>query len=298
MVCSISSRAATPKATKGCLLTCIIETLSILGFMIDITEDSHVHTNLCHHARGEMEEYVQAAIERGLRRLVFLEHLEADITYFESTWLTDDDFDYYHEEGQRLKGKYSENIEIGLGVEVGYNPKGKEELLKRLSRHSWDRVGISYHFLETGSGHLNMVSRKQENIDALDQFGVEKVICMYYCGLRQAVEDIPGNLLCHLDAVLRHHPSIQFTDEHERLIDDLLDAVARKNMAVEVNTSGYRLKNEPFPSRSFLNKAIKRGIPLVAGSDAHRPEDVGRYFDRLPGLIEDLVGSSQSAVDS
>jgi len=256
--------------------------------MIDITEDSHVHTNLCHHARGTMEEYVQVAIQRGLRRITFLEHMEAGIDYFESTWLTDKDFDYYLAEGQRLKEKYRENIEIGLGVEVGYNPKGKEELLQRLSRHSWDRVGISYHFLETVNGHLNMVSRKQENIDALDQFGVEKVIRIYYGGLRQAVEELPGNILCHLDAVLRHHPSIRFTDEHMRLIDDLLDAVARKNMAVEVNTSGYRLKNEPFPSRYFLKKAIKRGIPLVAGSDAHRPEDVGRYFDRLPGLVKDL----------
>lgn len=257
--------------------------------MIDITEDSHVHTNLCHHARGEMEEYVQAAIERGLHRLIFLEHLEAGINYFESTWLTDADFDYYHREGQRLKAKYQGELEIGLGVEVGYNPKGKEELLQRLASHSWDRVGISYHFLETDNGHLNMVSRKQANINALDRIGVENVIRLYYGGLRQAVEELPVNLLCHLDAVLRYHPSLQFTDEHIRLIDDLLDAVARKNMAVEVNTSGYRLKNEPFPSQYFLKKAIKRGIPLVAGSDAHRPEDVGRYFDRLPGLIKSLT---------
>jgi len=256
--------------------------------MIDISEDGHAHTSLCHHARGEMEEYVQAAIDCGLRRLIFLEHLETGINYFESTWLTDDDFDYYHREGQRLKKKYRQDIEIGLGVEVGYNPKGKEELLQKLSRHCWDRVGISYHFLETGSGHLNMVSRKQENIDALDEFGVEKVLHLYYRGLRQAVEELPGNILCHLDAVLRHHPSIPFTDEHIQLIDDLLDAVARKNMAVEINTSGYRLRSEPFPSQYFLKKVIKRGIPIVAGSDAHRPEDVGRFFDRLPGLIEEI----------
>lgn len=256
--------------------------------MIDITEDGHVHTNLCHHARGEMEEYVQAAIEFGLRRIVFLEHLEAGINNLESTWLTDNDFEYYHREGRRLKAKYQGKLEIGLGVEVGYNPKGKAELLQKLARHSWDRVGLSYHFLETDNGHLNMVSSKQENIAALDKFGVEKVIQLYYEGLRQAVEELPGNLLCHLDAVLRHHPPIQFTDEHIRRIDDLLDAVARKNMAVEVNTSGYRLKNEPFPAQYLLKKVIKRGIPLVAGSDAHRPEDVGRYFDRLPGVVKDL----------
>jgi HisJ family histidinol phosphate phosphatase len=57
--------------------------------MLDISEDGHVHTNLCHHALGAMEDYVQAAIDRGLRKIIFLEHLEAGIEYFESTLLTD-----------------------------------------------------------------------------------------------------------------------------------------------------------------------------------------------------------------
>ena len=59
-------------------------------------------------------------------------------------------------------------------------------------------------------------------------------------------------------------------------------------MAIEVNTSGYTTKNEPYPSLAILKKAVARKIPLVAGSDAHRPEDVGRYFDKLPQLMEQL----------
>ena len=256
--------------------------------MIDTTIDGHVHTKLCHHARGKMEDYVQAAIKRGLEKLIFLEHLEVGINYFESTWLTEDDFIYYHEEGRRLQEKYQGSLEIGLGIEVGYNPSYIEEIKRRLALHSWDRIGISYHFLATDSVHLNLVSSKQINIDALDDLGVNEVVKRYYKNLQEAVEKLPGQVLCHIDAVLRHHPKIETTPEHDRLIDDLLDAVARNNMSLEVNTSGYKIKDEPFPSLSILKKAIKRNIPLVAGSDAHRPEDVGRYFDRLPGLIEEL----------
>ena len=142
--------------------------------------------------------------------------------------------------------------------------------------------------MDTGSGHLNLVSSKQINIDALDKFGVEKVVSRYYKELLDAVEKLPGQVLCHIDAVMRHHPNVILTPGHNALVDDLLDAVARNNMSLEVNTSGYKIKDEPFPSLSILKKAIKRNIPLVAGSDAHRPEDVGRYFDRLPGLIEEL----------
>jgi histidinol-phosphatase (PHP family) len=262
---------------------------------IDTTIDGHVHTKLCHHARGEMEEYVQSAIKRGLRKLIFLEHLEVGITYFESTWLTEDDFDFYHEEGTRLPEKYQDRIEIGLGIEVGYSPHFIEEIKRRLALHSWDRIGISYHFLKTDSGHLNLVSSKQINIDALNRYGVDKVVSRYYQDLLEAVEKLPGQVLCHIDAVLRHHQNIVITPEHNALIDELLDSVARNNMALEVNTSGYRIKDEPYPSLSILKKAVQRDIPLVAGSDAHRPEDVGRHFEKLPELMEKLVGSSQSA---
>ncbi|KPK30574.1 MAG: hypothetical protein AMK70_13875 [Nitrospira bacterium SG8_35_1] len=260
--------------------------------VIDTTVDGHVHTNLCHHARGEMEEYVLSAINRGLRKLFFLEHLEVGVNYFESTWLTADDFDFYHKEGKRLQEKYRNSIEIGLGVEVGYNPRCLDEIQQRLSLHTWDRIGISYHFLETDAGHLNMVSSKQINIDRLDQYGVDEVVCRYYSDLQEAVAKLPGQVLCHIDAVLRHHPSVIPTPEHSELIDELLDGVARKKMAVEVNTSGYRKKDEPYPSLSILKKALERNIPLVAGSDAHRPEDVGRYFDRLPGLAQELAQSN------
>ena len=256
--------------------------------LIDTCVDGHVHTNLCHHARGEMEDYVLSAIDKGLSKIIFLEHLEVGINYFESTWLTDADFDYYHAEGKRLQDKYKDIIAIGLGVEVGYNPGNLIEIRQRIARHAWDRIGISYHFLETGSGYYNMVSSKQFNIDALDQFGVDKVVNRYYQSLLEAVEKLPGQVLCHIDAVLRHHPRVLFTPEHYDRINKLLDAVAKNNMAIEVNTSGYKTKNEPYPSLTILRKAVNRKIPLVAGSDAHRPEDVGRYFDRLPELARKL----------
>ncbi len=253
--------------------------------VIDTTVDGHVHTRLCHHARGEMEDYVVSAIDRGLNKIFFLEHLEVDINYFESTWLTDADFDYYHAEGKRLQDKYKDIIAIGLGVEVGYNPRNLKQIRQKLARHAWDRIGISYHFFETNSRHYNMVSRKQVNVDTLDQFGVDKVINIYYQNLLEAVENLPGQVLCHIDAVLRHHPEVSFTTEHYDRIDKLLAAVAKKNMALEVNTSGYKTRDEPYPSLTILKKAVNRKIPLMAGSDAHRPEDVGRFFDRLPELM-------------
>jgi histidinol-phosphatase (PHP family) len=256
--------------------------------VLDITVDGHIHTRLCHHASGEMEDYVLAGIERGLRQIIFLEHLEVGVNYFESTWLTDDDFAYYHAEGKRLQEKYQGVITVGLGVEVGYNPRYLKEIRQRLALHTWDRIGISYHFLETDAGYLNMVSSKQVNIDRLRQFGVDEVLKRYYSTLLEAVEKLDGNVLCHIDAALRHNPELRLKPEHYELLDQVLDAIARKNMALEINTSGYKTRNTPYPAPIIIKKALERDVALVAGSDAHRPADVGRYFERLPELMKEL----------
>jgi histidinol-phosphatase (PHP family) len=252
---------------------------------IDTATDGHVHTFLCHHARGTMEEYVEAALERGLRKIVFLEHLEAGITYFEPTWLSEADFEFYRTEGRRLQEKYQGRLEIGLGVEVGYNPRRQEEIAAFLSRHRWDRIGISYHFLEVDGRHYNVVSKREENLAALAGVGIEEVVSAYFTGLLEAITGLAGDVLCHLDAVLRHHPDLRFGEAHLRQIDEILAAMRRRGMALEVNTSGFPLRNETFPTVSILRRAVAMGIPLAAGSDAHRPEEVGRHFDRLPDLL-------------
>ncbi len=254
---------------------------------IDTSIDGHVHSRLCHHAKGELEEYVLAGVERGLAKIIFLEHFEAGISYFESTWLTAADFAYYHQEVERLQKKYQGVIEIGAGVEVGFNPNCIDETIEFLKGYQWDRVGLSYHFLETKKDHVNMVSRRQGNLDIMGRIGVDDVISAYFQGLYQAVNSIPADVLCHLDAVLRHYPAISFNDVHYEMIWRIFAVMQEKDIALEINTSGFDLRGEPYPGFALIKQAQKKGIRLVAGSDAHRPRDVGRYFDALPErLIE------------
>lgn len=254
---------------------------------IDIFCDGHIHTPLCRHAAGTMEEYVCAAIARGLRRIIFLEHMECGIDYFDTTWLSEDEFDDFFKEGHRLREKYQADLEIGLGVEVGYNPACKDELAERLARRKWDRIGVSFHYFRHPAlpHHLNLVSRKKWNIDAMFKVGGNALLDQYFDTLTEAVHNLPGTVLCHLDAGLRYLPSLRLNKDHVHKIATLLDAVKAKAMQVEINTSGIPIRGEPFPAVQFVEMAIKRGIGLVAGSDAHRPEDVGRYFDKLPAFL-------------
>ena len=257
---------------------------------IDFSSDGHVHTRLCKHAGGTMEEYVKAAIAAELRHLVFLEHLEEGIEYLERTWLREDDFDYYFKEGNRLKEVYGEYIEIGLGVEVGYNPDCPEKILTRLSARKWDRVGLSYHFyrLPENGRHLNFLSRKQNNITAFLRNDAPALLGHYFSTLIEAVQIIPADVLCHLDAGLRHVPGLCLNNEHRDLIDELLYQLKEAAMKLELNTSGYETREMPFPAFDLVEKAAQLDIPMVIGSDAHLPSQVGRHFKRLAGDLSKL----------
>jgi histidinol-phosphatase (PHP family) len=99
--------------------------------------------------------------------------------------------------------------------------------------------------------------------------------------LTEAVQRLPGTMLCHLDGALRFLPEIRLTEEHYMQIDTLLQAVREQNMAIEINSSGLAIRHEQFPNHRILAMAKAHGIPFILGSDAHKPEDVGRYFDDI-----------------
>jgi len=249
--------------------------------------DTHVHTKLCHHASGEMEDYVLAAIKRGLAGIVFLEHMEEGIDATERTWLTEEDFDYYFTEGKRLQKKYRDKLTIGLGVECGYNPECPQTLISRLASREWDEIGISCHFIKPpGSDtHINLFSRKSASLEMAKKNNPEHLLNIYFDTLLEAVNTMPGTILCHLDGALRFLPGTYLTNKHLQKIRQLLIAVQNNKMSVEVNCSGIVIRGEQFPADSILKMVISHKIPLVLGSDAHKPEDVGQHFSQVEKLI-------------
>ncbi len=269
--------------------SCPLVSLHPMQITLDPGSDCHIHTRLCNHAVGSMEEYVRAALDRGLHSMTFLEHLEVAVRSSHRTWLTSTDFEHYFREGNRLKALYRDRITIRLGVEAGYNPQEHEALQAALQHYPWDWIGLSYHFYLAGDRHCNLVSRRRENLERLAAEGLDRVITAYLDGLLAGLDIVRPDAVCHLDAVLRHHPDIRFQDSHLRQIDTLLAAMAAQGVALEINTSGYPLRNQPFPAPWILGRAMARQIPLVAGSDAHRPEDVGRFFERLPCYVADAA---------
>lgn len=245
--------------------------------------DLHVHTAYCNHAVGGMEEYVEAALHRGLVEIGFLEHIETGIVYPRRTWLTPELLDAYAAEGAALRERYRGRITVSLGVEVGYNPDAPEAVEALVGRHPWDRVAVSYHFVhEPGLGrHLNICSRNDPvNVAGLRALGVREVTRHYYETLAEGVARLRPFMVCHLDVIERNLPSVAEDPDIARRIEHALEVMKETGACLEINTGGYTHLGRLFPSPAILRRALELGIPWVLASDAHAPADVARDFDR------------------
>ena len=85
----------------------------------------------------------------------------------------------------------------------------------------------------------------------------------------------------------------KFGDRPDRpitdLTDEIVDALAKNKICIEVNTAGFRKPaNEQYPSIDILKACYENDIQVTIGSDSHKPEEVGWEIDRAFKLLKDI----------
>jgi histidinol-phosphatase (PHP family) len=240
--------------------------------------DLHLHTPLCNHAAGGMEEYVSAGIEAGLVEVGFLEHLELGVTAERRTWMALEDFPIYWAEGRRLRQLYRGRIEVGVGLEVGINPDQVEQLLEIVHGRPWDHIGLSCHMIPHRGRVINIASRSC--VQALEDADHREITLTYYRLLRDHLPAFRPDFVCHLDLPRKFMTDWADDPEVAAAALEVLDRMAAVGSALEINTSGYRWLGAPYPAAGIVRAARSRGVPLVLNSDSHHPDRVGADFDR------------------
>jgi histidinol-phosphatase (PHP family) len=235
--------------------------------------DYHLHGNFCGHARGELEEYVTAALEKGFREIGFSAHLPKVIDPDPYHAMLEDDLPRYVDLVHSLQERYRGRIVIRLGIEADYF-EGHEEKTKRLlDAYPFDYVFGSVHFLDDWHFTSRVGLPRYETEDPATVFP------RYFELLGRMIETGLFDIAAHADAIKRERfrPSNSLDGEY-REIARLLGA---GGMAIEVSTAGLRRgAGSIYPSEELLRICIEAGVPVTLGSDAHSPEDVGKDYVR------------------
>jgi histidinol-phosphatase (PHP family) len=239
--------------------------------------DYHVHTRLCNHAHGTMEQYILSAIEKGLAEICFLDHLTLDEKGCALS-MGPDDVPLYLYAARRLGDIYKDRIIVKAGLEVDFTPDHAATACTILERFSFDVIGGSIHFV----GINNIVSSKDRENGPYNQ---DLAFYDQYLDLIDMMLDYSCfDVICHLDVVKKFgiHPPEEFFAK----MDAVLDKIKYRDIAIEINTSGLsHAAGSVYPDPAILNSCYKKRIPITFGSDAHRPEQVGRDFKKAVSIL-------------
>ena len=244
--------------------------------------DYHLHTPLCNHAEGELEAYIRQGIKLGLKEICFLDHLTISETG-KNLSMPPEQVPFYLRAVRQAGEKYNGQIEVKAGLEVDFNPEHVGQVGDILAAHEFDMIGSSLHFFDEVDvvRHKGGWYRGEGNTD--------EVYTRYYDRIQEMLTYDYFDVICHFDLIKK--PNRRPSASLDGPVNDILAAMKKKNIAMELNTSGYNHKTkEMYPSRRIIDKCVELGIGFTLGSDAHRPEEVGRHYDRALPLLKATGG--------
>lgn len=238
--------------------------------------ESHCHTPLCKHAHGEPVEYAAEALARGLKGIIFTCHCPLPDGISHAVRMTPEQYDHYVELVAAAREQFAGRLDVRLGLESDYYP-GVEPWLEKL--HA--RVPL-HHVL--GSVHPQVPDYRARFFHG-NWFEYQQ---LYFDHLARSAETGLYDTLAHPDLIKNEAPTEWHFDRILPYIERALDRIAATGVAMELNTSGAnKAIREINPSPSILRLMQARGIPVVLGSDAHRPARVADgYASALRTLQE------------
>lgn len=249
--------------------------------------DYHTHHERCGHAVGKLEEYVQRGIALGLERLGLSDHLplihvDPD-SYYPEMAMPLAELPRYVEECLELKERYRGRIELRVGLEADYIEGYEEQIRELLSPYPWDYLIGSVHFL----GEWDITDHRQ--VHGWEGKEVMDVYRRYYNAVKKSALSGLYDIIGHMDVIKRFGYGPQTAEdkaEVRELERGALKAIASSGIAMELNASGLTKPcAEMFPAEHVLKEALKLGIPLTLGSDAHDPKKLGDGLQEARNLL-------------
>ncbi len=245
--------------------------------------DYHVHTYLCRHAEGDPQDYVNAAVEKGLKEIGIADHFPLEtmgITPKTQVTMNEDELETYFQ--MIRKASQTGGISVKTGIELDYAPGKTEELAPVLEGYPFDYIIGSVHFMDDWDfTHPFFAGEFEER-------SIEEVYERYFALVDEACRSGVIDIIGHIDVVKKfnYRPEERFL---KPLYEEVAQVLKDTGVCLEVNTSGLDAPvKEFYPDRALLSRCIRKGVKIVLGSDAHSPTQVGRYFPLARDMLREM----------
>lgn len=217
----------------------------------------HTHTYRCGHATGTEREYIERAIESGMKILGFSDHTPKSYSPYYA--MSREGLEDYVKTVRALQKEYEKDIQIYLGLEAEYYPNDFAQLLQISKDYSLDYLILSQHMLTNDPGCAYCGS-PTDSVEGLK----------LYCDL--LIEGMGTGCYTYVG-----HPDVLYftgdTGLYEEQMRRVCKAAHQYRIPLEINHLGLEMERN-YPNERFWKIAGEEKCVAVLGSDAHSVEDV------------------------
>lgn len=225
----------------------------------------HTHTSRCGHACGTDREYVESAINSGIKVLGFSDHspmlYDPDPPPRSDHRMRVDEFKGYCDSVRLLKEEYKNDIEIHLGVEIEYYPKYFEQTYRFLKENGVEYMILGQHFT------LNQVEPEAQyaGFSTLD----DKVLNDYTNTIVEQIASGRYAYIAHPDLINYKGDELKKMESFKKICE----AAVKYDVPLEINILGIQ-DDRAYPKREFWRLAGEMGVNMIIGIDAHSPSSI------------------------
>lgn len=249
-----------------------------------IKADYHVHSYFSGDSTAPMEDHIKTAIQKGLSRICFTEHMdynypqplsEPPVQFILNT-------DSYLYELLMLRDKYRSQIEVYFGVELGLQSSVLKENLIYSRSYDFDFIIGSSHICNGKDPYYPSFFENRSEEEAYRE---------YFTGILENIKIFHNFDVCgHLDYVVRYGPNRDNNysyDKYKDIIDPILIHLIENEKGLEVNTAGLsKGLKDVHPCTDILKRYRELGGEIVTiGSDAHSPDTLCSNFNKAAEIL-------------
>ncbi len=250
--------------------------------------DMHVHSCFSSDSTEQPEAIIESAIKKGFQYIYFTDHHDTDfpVNPHEPAMDFQLDFKAYVNKILELKEQYRNQIEVRLGIEQGICPETAHKISDISGSYPFDFIIGSSHLtkLENGDPYYPSYYHGKTNVAAYREYFESEV---------ENVRLTDGfDIYGHLDYAVRYCPDPDFVyhfNDYRDIFKVLLQELIQRGKGIEINTSGYAKIGFAHPHIEALKLYRELGGEIITvGSDAHKKENLGAYFQQVEELLKEV----------
>lgn len=243
-----------------------------------MTENYHTHTYRCHHATGTDRQYIQTAIEGGIKRMGFSDHspFREPNDHEQSYRISLPDIPYYLDSIRTLREELREQIELFIGYEMEYHPVYFEQMLQTALDSGAEYLILGQHLIRYGIPDVKPTTSVKPTENEAD------LVCY--------VDTVIEGMRIGVFSYVAHPDILNFIGDKEIYIREmrrLCQAAKETDTPLEINFLGLREKRN-YPNEIFWKIVGEEGCEVVFGCDAHSPKHASdtQSLDKALSMVE------------